>query len=85
MKCANPLCRTEALYLRSGTLHSIDCIEGEAIRRQIIWLCEICNQQFTVEPWRSPGEQLQRRPKPALPGPAPAAQMHARRLSLGVR
>jgi len=69
MKCANPLCPTEALYLRSGTLHSIDCVgDGDRIlKRQIIWLCDSCEQLFAVEPWRSPGEQLQPRAKPALP------------------
>ena len=87
MKCANPLCRTEALYLRSGMLHSIDCVEGEerAIRRRIIWLCDACNQQFIIEPWRSPGEQLRHRPKPALPSPAPAERGSHQKFSYGVR
>ena len=68
MKCANPHCRNEALYLRSGTLHSIDYVEdGDlTIKRRIIWLCESCAQIFAVEPWRLPGEQLQPRPKPAI-------------------
>jgi len=81
MKCANPLCRTEALYLRSGTLHSIDCLEekSDTVKRRIIWLCESCNQLFVVEPWRSPGEQLQMRPKSALPQPAAEEKYHSRR------
>jgi hypothetical protein len=73
MKCANPHCRTETLYLRSGTLHSIDCVEGEgedAISRRIIWLCELCSQVIAVEPWRAPGEQL--RPRSKLTSPAAA-------------
>ena len=72
MKCANPLCRTEALYLRSGTLHSIDYVEDgdHAIRRRIIWLCDSCAQIFAVEPWRLPGEQLQQRPKSVTKHPS---------------
>src|SRR5580704_999800 len=72
MKCANPHCRTEVLYLRSGTLHSIDCVEDEsrAVKRRIIWLCDSCKQLFSVEPWRSPGEQLQQRPKPVMKHPS---------------
>lgn len=73
MKCANPLCRTESLYLRSGTLHSIDYVEDgdNTIRRRIIWLCDSCAQVLAVEPWRLPGEQLRQRPKPVLKHPSP--------------
>ena len=88
MKCANPLCQTEALYLRSGTLHSIDCQEEEThtVKRRIIWLCDSCEQLFSVEPWRSPGEQLQKRPKPALPHPVAEEKYHSRRrISVGGR
>jgi len=88
MKCANPLCPTEALYLRSGTLHSIDCLEEEnqTVKRRIIWLCDSCNQLFTVEPWRSPGEQLQQRAKTAVPHPVAKEKYHSRRkMSVGSR
>ena len=87
MKCANPLCRTEELYLRSGALHSID-IEDESrkVKRRIIWLCESCKELFSVEPWRSPVEQLQQRPKPAIPFPAAEEKYFSRRkISMGSR
>jgi hypothetical protein len=88
MKCANPTCRTEALYLRSGTLHSIDYVEDEhhTVKRRIIWLCESCAQIFAVEPWRLPGEQLQQRPKPVLPASTSEERTVMRRkMSLGQR
>ena len=68
MKCANPLCNTEGLYLRSGTLHAIDSVvedakspERRSIRRKIIWLCGRCTGILEVETWRPPGQQLQPR------------------------
>jgi len=86
MKCANPLCQSETLYLRSGTLHSIDCEdEGQTIKRRIIWLCDDCRQHFAVEPWRSPGEQLQPRPKPALPQSVTETHYFRRKVSPGGR
>ena len=88
MKCANPLCRSEELYLRSGALHSIDCVEEESgsVTRRIIWLCDSCKLLFSVEPWRSPGEQLQQRAKPAIPLPAAEGKYFSRRkISMGSR
>ena len=81
MKCANPVCRTEALYLRSGTLHSVDYVEGldNTVKRRIIWLCDACAQVFAVEPWRLPGEQLQQRPQAELPQPIAKEKYHSRR------
>ena len=63
MRCANPLCRAESLYFRSGSLHTIDRIDFKqadaAPRRQhVIWLCGECSLRFVVETWRPPGEQL---------------------------
>jgi hypothetical protein len=88
MKCANPHCQAESLYLRSGTLHSIDYVEegNNAVKRRIIWLCDSCAQLFAVEPWRLPGEQLQQRPKPVLPhSTSESRRMARRRVSLSQR
>jgi len=74
MKCANPKCTAEGLYLRSGSLHEIDFIvTGEkggndrTIRRKIVWLCPHCSTQFEIETWRPPGQQLQRRNRESAP------------------
>lgn len=65
MKCANPLCNTETMYLRSGCLYEVDFpvdvsnpVERQTAQRRIIWLCEICSHQFAVETWRPPGRQM---------------------------
>ncbi len=68
MKCANPNCNAEGLYLRSGSLHTLDFVipgeqlsDDERIGRKIVWLCHKCTVQFEVETWRPPGQQLQPR------------------------
>ena len=68
MKCANPNCDSEGLYLRSGSLHTLDFeiadsteSGSEAIGRKIVWLCGKCTNHFEVQPWRPPGQQLQPR------------------------
>jgi hypothetical protein len=60
MQCANPGCKVETLYFRSGSLHWVD---RDAKRRVTvpIWLCERCTRSFVVEPWRPAGQQLRRR------------------------
>ena len=65
MRCANPACQVEALYLRGGSIYCIDReldgTGGIANRgqRQMIWLCPDCSQTCVVETWRQPGQQLQ--------------------------
>jgi hypothetical protein len=66
MQCANPLCRAESIYFRSGSLHAIDRFEhydlGVKGREQsVIWLCAKCSPCFVVETWRPPGQQMQPR------------------------
>jgi len=70
MKCANPHCNAEGLYLRSGSLHALDiAVAGadgsgaKAINRRIVWLCGDCTSQFDIETWRPPGQQLRPRSK----------------------
>lgn len=63
MRCANPLCKVESLYFRSGSLHWIDCVNAGAAHsrvehRRIIWLCGECSRHFLVETWRPAGQQL---------------------------
>jgi hypothetical protein len=65
MKCANPACSAETLYLRSGSIYAVDFLAGagnagecQIIQRRVIWLCDACAGQFTVETWRPPGEQV---------------------------
>jgi hypothetical protein len=65
MRCANPACGAETLYLRSGGLFEVDylgesgpagkCQKG---RRRVIWLCDACAGTLAVETWRPPGEQV---------------------------
>jgi hypothetical protein len=47
MRCANPICGGETLYLRSGTIYGVDFLggtgvpgEGQIILRRVIWLCD---------------------------------------------
>jgi hypothetical protein len=60
MRCANPGCKTETLYFRSGSLHWIDR-DAEGRATALIWLCESCTRAFVVEPWRPAGQQMRRR------------------------
>ncbi len=81
MRCANPACQVEALYLRSGNIYCIDReVEGSGecdvstvrAQRQMIWLCPDCSQSCVVETWRKPGQQLRwlyrqtPRPRPVM-------------------
>ena len=68
MKCANPHCDAEGMYLRSGSLHVLDFVisdnkgsSGGEISRKIVWLCGKCTTQFEIETWRPPGQQLRPR------------------------
>lgn len=63
MRCANPGCKAEALYFRSGSLHWIDRqpqLDGAPQRRatRLIWLCASCSQSLIVQTWRPAGQQL---------------------------
>ena len=60
MVCANPECRHESSYLRSGSLYWVDehPVSGKSERRRFIWLCSDCARKFRVETWRPPGSQL---------------------------
>jgi hypothetical protein len=65
MTCANRLCGTESLYLRSGGIYAVDFLGAtdeaggcQIILRRVIWLCDICAGLFAVETWRPPGEQV---------------------------
>jgi hypothetical protein len=65
MRCANPACSAETLYLRSGKIYAVDFLGGagnagecQIVQRRVIWLCDACAGEFTVETWRPPGEQV---------------------------
>jgi len=64
MKCANPSCDVETLYLRSGGIFAVDFPgaeapgDGQMMQRRVIWLCDACSDTFSVETWRPPGEQV---------------------------
>ncbi len=59
MRCANPSCSCESLYLRSGGLYWINPARNDnQTSRKIIWLCRECSKHFVVETWRPPGEQI---------------------------
>lgn len=66
MQCANPACRVESLYFRSGSLHAVDRLNHGGTpaggrEQYLIWLCAKCSPCFVVDIWRPPGEQIQRR------------------------
>lgn len=63
MRCANPECRMESSYLRSGSLYWINehPADGEVTKGRFIWLCRMCVAELVVETWRPPGQQLRRR------------------------
>jgi hypothetical protein len=65
MRCANPGCGAETLYLRSGGIFAVDFLDGaedagesRSTQRRVIWLCDACTELFSVETWRPPGEQV---------------------------
>jgi hypothetical protein len=65
MRRANLTCGTKTLYLRSGRIYEIDFLgeagipgECQITLRRVIWLCEACTGNITVETWRPPGEQV---------------------------
>lgn len=65
MRCANPGCSAETLYLRSGSIFAADFLAGaenagecQIIQRRVIWLCHACSGLFAVETWRPPGQQV---------------------------
>jgi hypothetical protein len=69
MNCANPQCKAESKYFRSGSLHCIDCGEGtdsrcRGERRRLIWFCRNCSDDWSVETWRPAGQQICRRRRP---------------------
>ncbi|HEX4311274.1 MAG TPA: hypothetical protein VHZ25_14670 [Acidobacteriaceae bacterium] len=73
MKCANPACGTESLYLRGGKIYHVDFLvgtgkagEGQIIQRRVIWLCDACTGLFAVETWRPPGEQVRPSRRPLI-------------------
>jgi hypothetical protein len=79
MKCANPACGAQALYLRSGGIDSVDFLGADRIaggcqiiRRRVIWLCDACTSLFAVETWRPPGQQV--RPSRSHPTASPRAR-----------
>ena len=66
MKCANPTCKAESKYFRSGSLHCIDCGEASLSKargecRRLIWLCRDCSDRWAVETWRPAGQQMRPR------------------------
>ena len=59
LECAIPKCSGREKFLRSGTLHLADVVQGDgSIAQKMIWLCEECTQRYTVQTWRPPGEQI---------------------------
>ena len=82
MRCGNPECKMESLYLRSGSLYYIS-VRGttgtspEDEHKSLIWLCSECSIHFVVETWRPAGQQLRHQAEPArrksaLSSPLPA-------------
>jgi hypothetical protein len=72
LKCVNPACSAETLYLRSGSLYAVDFLSGagdagecQSIHRKFVWLCDACASHFAVETWRPPGEQVRRSRSPS--------------------
>jgi hypothetical protein len=73
MRCANPECGTESLYLRSGGIYAVDFLDAsrnagecQIIQRRVIWLCDACTGLFAVETWRPPGQQVRPSRRPHL-------------------
>jgi hypothetical protein len=62
LQCAIPKCGGHEKSLRSGTLHLVDSVRGDGrVSKKIVWLCESCTEQYTVQTWRAPGEQIRLR------------------------
>ena len=61
LNCAVPGCHVREKYLRSGSLHLLDVLVGEEVTTNIVWFCHECTSKYTVQTWRSPGEQIRRR------------------------
>jgi hypothetical protein len=65
MTCANAVCGTQLLSLRSGRIDVVDFTSGwsdtgecQIHQRRVIWLCDACAGKFAVEAWRPPGEPV---------------------------
>lgn len=66
LECAIPQCEGREKFLRSGTLHLVDCKGSDgAIGKKMVWLCALCTQQYIVQTWRPAGEQI--RPRLNIP------------------
>jgi transposase-like protein len=70
MQCGNPECKTETLYLRSGSIYYISLRDTtgafrDAEHKRLIWLCSECSRHFVVETWRPAGQQLRHQEDPA--------------------
>lgn len=63
MRCANSECHEESQYLRGGALYWVDSDpeSGGVTKGRFIWLCARCVEEFVIERWRPPGQQLRRR------------------------
>lgn len=82
MKCANPICQHNLLYLRGGTLRLLELegapesrpveeAAGFAIRRRsarYFWLCADCSRILILRRWTPDGLVLESR-SPAESGP----------------
>lgn len=69
MRCANPQCSTEVLYLRDGSLqllqyepdsdYTLDGEEGAFPMRSLpcrfFWLCEACTRLYVMKQWTARG------------------------------
>jgi transposase-like protein len=70
MRCGNPECKAEAIYLRSGSLYYISLHHSmgasrDGEQKRLIWLCSECCKHFVVETWRPAGQQLRHQEEPA--------------------
>jgi hypothetical protein len=88
MRCANPQCSKELLYLREGTLNllemesrSVDQFQSDvgafamrSVPSKFFWLCGECTKTFILKRWTSAGLVLVlRNQKTAGGDPNPAA------------
>jgi hypothetical protein len=79
MRCANPACGAQTLYLRSGRIFAVDFLGGtggagecQIMLRRVIWLCDACAEDYAVETWRPPGKQG----RPSRSSSRSASRMH---------